>query len=89
MTFTEQLMARKGGLLRLKSEILWLGGRGWDDNPGRVCLLVDFEIDSYKNSDGGVYGALRAGPHPHNVVALLIDESLRWIRVAETDVEFL
>jgi len=88
MTFTEQLSAHKGGLLRLKSEILW-GGRDWDDNPGRVCLLVDFEINSYKDSDGGVYGALRAGPHSHDVVALLIDESLRWIRVAETDVEFL
>jgi len=89
MTFTEQLRAHKGGLLRLKSEILWLGGRGWDDNPGRVCLLVDFEINSYKDSDGFVAGALRAGPHSRDVVALLIDESLRWIRVAETDVEFL
>jgi len=89
MTFTEQLMARKGGLLRLKSEVLWWGGHGWDNNPGRVCLLVDFEINSYKDSDGGVYGALRLAPPAPAVVALLIDGSLRWIRVAETDVEFL
>jgi len=41
MTLLEELDAHKGGLIRLKGELYWYGGRGWDGIRGRVCLLMD------------------------------------------------
>ena len=41
MTFLETLQSRKGGLLRLKSELYWHDGRGYDGSPGRICLILD------------------------------------------------
>ena len=41
MTFLEVLQSHKGGLLRIKSELYWYGGRGFDGYPGRVCLILD------------------------------------------------
>ena len=41
MNFLESLQSHKGGLIKLKSELGWYGGRSWDNSPGRVCLLLD------------------------------------------------
>ena len=41
MTFLERLQAHKGGLLRLKTELYWYGGRGYDGSPDRICLILD------------------------------------------------
>ena len=41
MDFLQTLKAQVGGLLHIKSELYWYGGRGWDGAPGRVCLLLD------------------------------------------------
>ena len=41
MTFLEMLQSHKGSLIRLKTELFWYGGRGWDKSPGRICLLLD------------------------------------------------
>ena len=41
MTLLEGLQSHRGGLLRIKSELYWYGGRGFDGAPGRVCLILD------------------------------------------------
>jgi hypothetical protein len=41
MTFHEELVAHKGGLILLKSELYWYGGRGWDRITDRTVLLMD------------------------------------------------
>jgi len=41
MTLLDKLQAHRGGLLQLKPPLYWYGRGGWDNNPGRVCLLLD------------------------------------------------
>jgi hypothetical protein len=41
MTLLDKLQAHKGGLLQLKTQLYWYGRGGWDNNPGRICLLLD------------------------------------------------
>jgi len=41
MKFLETLQANLGGLIRLKTSLYWYDGQGWDNNPGRVCLILD------------------------------------------------
>jgi hypothetical protein len=41
MTFPEALQAHKGGLVRIKSDLFWYGGRGWDGVHDRICLLLN------------------------------------------------
>ena len=43
MTLLEGLQSHRGGLLRIKSELYWYGGRGFDGSPGRVCLILDVD----------------------------------------------
>ena len=88
MTFLEQLQSHRGGLIRMKTELYWYGGRGYDGSPGRVCLL----LDAAANGDAKVpwkapstAGACVAGPAAH----LLIDGTPHWVWVVEADVELL
>jgi len=86
MTFLQKLQTHKGCLLRLKSQLYWYGERGYDNTPGRVCLILD--------AGGG------AGPSTAAVTTsvrsktptaafLLVDGSPHWVWVAKEDVEFL
>ena len=75
MTFLEQLQSHKGGLLRLKTELYWYGGRGYDGNPGRVCLILDTAAARGTTAD---YATL-----------LLIDGAPHWVWIVEQDVELL
>jgi hypothetical protein len=90
MTFLETLQAHKGGLLRLKTELFWYGGRGCDNAPDRTCLIL---------SVGGNEQRYAAATWPeHRTVSwcaaghaalLLIDGSPQWVWVAEEDVEIM
>jgi len=87
MTFREKLQAHKGGLLRLKTSLNWFGGCGRDNNPGRVCLIMD------AGTTGNHAACTRQATKPTYDTAsgasalLLIDGQLQWIFVAEADVE--
>ena len=92
MNFLETLQAHKGGLIRLKTELYWYGCRGWDGNPGRVCLLLDVS-----NPRGG-YAVATVAARTTIVNAvdeivtsarLLIDGSPHCVLVVEQDVELL
>ena len=90
MTLLERLQPHKGSLIKLKTELFWYGGRGWDENPGRVCLLLDAAATEI------AYGSTVLQAHTgatHTALAatayLLIDGSPRWVWVAEEDVALL
>ena len=80
MTLLERLQSHKGGLIRLKTELFWYGGRGWDENPGRVCLLLDAAAAAF---------ATGAAARRSAAAYLLIDGSPRWVWVAEEDMALL
>ena len=94
MTLLEKLQAHRGGLVRIKSELYWYDGRGWDGNPGRLCLV----LDATAVAAGGppatatvAAEALRRTAAALTVAAtlLLIDGAPRWVWMVETDVELL
>ena len=96
MTFLEVLQTHKGGLLRLKGELYWYGGRGWDGTPDRICLVLD--ASSADATDGLAWAAAQATPlirptvllrTPAFAALLLIDGCPHWVWVAPEDVEIL
>jgi len=93
MTFLEELQSQVGGLLRLKSELFWYGGRGWDGAPGRVCLVLDAGDDTAALLDGaGVAVTRPIAPDASRdsvAVLLLIDGAPHWIWVGQEDVELI
>ena len=89
MDFLQELGSHRGGLLLLKTELWWRGGRGWDGIRGRVCLLMDARV-----LDGGDEGpAVVALPvvtgSPQASALLLVDGAPHWVWVAQADVKFL
>ena len=84
MSFMQQLESHVGGLIRLRAELFWYGGRGWDRSPGRVCLLLD-AVDR-----GARRGCAASSRHsPRAIALLLIDGCPQYVWVAPEDVEIL
>jgi hypothetical protein len=94
MTLLEELTAHKGGLILLKTELFWYGGRGWDGCPGRVCLLMDSAL-TYDGATATATAAVilvdpdGADGFGDAVACLLIDGRPRWVWIAPADVELL
>jgi hypothetical protein len=87
MTFLEELAAHKGGLVLLKTELFWYGGRGYDGIPKRVCLLMD-SVPTYTAGYAAWSGARsRRSAAAH--ACLLIDGRPHWVCIAPADVELL
>ena len=83
MTFLEQIQAHTGGLVRLKTQLYWYGGPGYDNNPGRICLILDATTAARRSA-----AARTAAAHVRSsTTLLLIDGSPQWIWIAEADVE--
>jgi hypothetical protein len=80
MTLFEHLQSHKGSLLRLKTELFWYG-RGWDKNPGQICLILD--ACTATTADAAIDFDASAG------ALLLIDGSPQWIWAAESNVEVI
>jgi len=59
-------------------------GRGWDNNIGRVCLILDAGANILP-ADAGT----RTATARSVAARLLIDGAAHWIWIAEADVEFL
>jgi len=86
MTLLQKLQAHRGGLIRLPTELFWYDRGGWDDTPGRLCLLLDATATPTAVAEASV----PAAHHGADVAALLlIDGQPRWIWVAERDVEVI
>ena len=94
MDFLQTLKAQVGGLLHIKSELYWYGGRGWDGAPGRVCLLLDAALGgdrAPRRRPAARALVARAAPHsPADLaVLLLIDGCPHWVWVSQEDVELI
>ena len=91
MTLLEKLQSHRGGLLRLKTELYWYDVGDWDNNPGRVCLVLDATV----HAPGTDAATVRADGLLGEVVGeladvlLLVDGSPQWVWVAECDVEVI
>jgi hypothetical protein len=88
MTFLEALQAHKGGLVRIKSDLFWYGGRGWDGVHDRVCLLLDaaHAPTAYPGSSATGRSGARGG---RPAVLLLVDGAPHWVWVGADDLELL
>ena len=93
MSFLDKLQAHKGGLIRLRTELLWYSKRGWDNNPGRICLILD-AMSTEKFHERGMYvdaaadgDGVSAGDKA--AVHLLIDGSPKWIWAIEDVIDLL
>jgi hypothetical protein len=96
MTFLQQIQAHKGGLICLKTQLYWYGGRGYDNTPGRICLVLDIAATrSAARTDAATtpvsalkrifYAAETRTASAH----LLIDGVPQWIWLADENVELL
>jgi hypothetical protein len=91
MTFLKQFQAHKGGLLRIKTQLYWYAKGGHDENPGRICFILD-AVDEHAVDASGAAGrqAVNDGKKVNSVDAfLLVDGVPRWIWLSEADVELL
>jgi hypothetical protein len=92
MTFLDKLCAHKGGLIQLETDLYWYGGRGYDGNPGRVCLLLDATAVGDQPTSAGArtrHAQRRHRRDPAACANLLIDGTSQWVWINEKDVELL
>jgi len=98
VTFLDNLQSHKGGLIKLKTQLYWNDGRGWDNNPGRICLLLDAEAVTTFTGTAAAAGitvstvtASAAVPDYARIAAalLLVDGAPHWIWVGADDLELL
>jgi len=91
MNFLETLRAHKGGLVLLKGELFWYGGRGWDGVHDRICLLMD-SVLTYDGAPAAHTDRAKIALTDADEVeaaCLLIDGRPHWVWIAPADVELL
>jgi hypothetical protein len=98
MTFVETLQANRGELLRLKTQLYWYETKSWDDNPGRVCLILDAidsgegeeEADAFLEGSDKRVGA-EAGDDDYKIIVaqLIIDGSPQWVALNKKNIELI
>ena len=91
VNFLEKLQSHKGCLIHLKTQLYWYDGQGWDNNPGRICLLLDATATA---TAATVTAAAAASATTVTACAtgaafLLIDGSSKWIWIDEQDIDLL
>jgi len=93
MTFLETLQGARGGLARIKTQVFWYNGVGWEETPGRVCLILDV-LERGPSRAGWVLAAGCSASswsvaESEELVLLLIDELPKWFWLSEDDIEFI
>jgi len=88
MTLLNKLQDHVGGILRLKPPLYWYDSRSYDNNPGRICLILDAAFH--------VTDVLDATTRNADITAaattaafLLINGQPHWVWVVEADVEVI
>jgi hypothetical protein len=90
MVLLEQLRIHVGGLVCLKTELYWYGGRGWDGCPGRICLILDAGLRSCALAAAVTPAAAVDVRLLHDAATLLlIDGCPHWVWVGADDLELL
>jgi hypothetical protein len=91
MTFLETLHANCGGLIRLKTQLYWYETKSWDDNPGRICLILDATLGPARHAGVDVVATVSGGRMDDEFLAaqLMIDGSPRWVWIDKQKAELL
>ena len=89
MTLLKELTAHKGGLILLKSELYWYGGRGWDRITDRTVLLMDACAPNAALTAASARTARRDRAVLFACTLLLIDGRPHWVWVGADDLELL
>lgn len=89
MTLLETLKHHKGGLLRIKSDLFWYHGRGWEQNPGRICLVLDAATKAPTLVAASARRAMFTELSNRLAACLLIDGAPHWAWVSDDDVEVI
>ena len=99
MVILEQLRIHVGGLVCLKTELYWYGGRGWDRITDRTVLLMDACAPFAATTTAKARAASRATDGATDAPAtlediaaatlLLIDGRPHWVWVGTDDLELL
>ena len=87
MTLLRTFRAHKGGLIRLKNQLYWYTGRGWDGTPDRICLVLDAARTRGRHAAATARGALASDTT--TAILLLIEGAPHWVWVGPEDVEIL
>ena len=88
MSFLETVRAHRDGLVLLKTQLWWYTHQHWDNNPGRICIILDAHHGRYTPECALSARTYHAHHPPRRIaVRLLIDGSPCWIWVDEQDVE--
>jgi hypothetical protein len=87
MKFFQTLQKSIGNIIRLKTQLYWFQKGVWDNNPGRVCLILDVlkhggpasacTVTSYNTSNN------------EELVLLLINGLPVHVWTSEPDIEFI
>lgn len=98
MTLLDKLQAHKGGLIQLKPQLYWYGSRSYDNNPGRICLILDAAAARVRPTATGINSVSATSPAIRRFASsticsaaafLLINGRAHWVWVVEADVELL
>ena len=79
MDFLQELGSHRGGLVRIKTQLFWYDGRGWDPVVDRVCLLLNTAAATARVATTATAAA----------ALLLVDGAPHWVWLAQADVELL
>jgi len=83
----EELKTHIGSLVHVKTALYWYGGRGWDENSDRFCILLDSK--SISSVGGGTFAATCALSAPEYVLQLLIDDEPQWVAASDDSYEIV
>ena len=90
MTLLEQLQAHAGGLVKIKTQLYWYGGRGPDGNSGQVCLVLGAApLDRALTRGIDARARLASCAISRTTAFLLVDGTPRWVWISEDTVELL
>ena len=91
MDFLQELGSHRGGLVLLKTQLFWYGGRGWDGITGRICLLMDAAAGHRVPASAAATGAPTAATATTatTTALLLVDGQPHWVWVGADDLELL
>ena len=89
MNFLQELGSHRGGLVRIKTQLYWCDGRGWDGVHDRVCLLLNTDAASVGIDIAAATATLALSLAVATPALLLIDGRPQWVWVDQEDVELL
>jgi len=84
----DRFKAHAGGLIRLNTELYWWGGRGWDDETDRICVLLDV-LHMDQTSYDFDFDASTPGGDNNYYAHLLIDGIPRWVCLKLDNIELI